>query len=103
MRVNAGQHSPIAERWAAERQQLYEGREVQAVWERLGLADAGGFYWDGHVVLSAQCATCARRRQWPTCEAFPGGVPREILAGLFDHRQPFPSDGGLRYEERKRR
>ncbi|MGV8164637.1 MAG: hypothetical protein ACLKAK_07255 [Alkaliphilus sp.] len=31
------------------------------------------------------------------CKAFPR-IPREILEGKRDHRQPFPGDGGIRFE-----
>jgi len=33
-----------------------------------------------------------------TCRAFPGGIPREIILTLHDHRFSFPGDHGIRYE-----
>ena len=35
-----------------------------------------------------------------TCTAFPQGIPPEILAGGFDHREPHPDDNGVRFEAR---
>lgn len=32
------------------------------------------------------------------CKAFPGGVPEEIMVGGFDHRNPYPGDGGVRFD-----
>lgn len=32
------------------------------------------------------------------CAAFPDGIPDAIYPGGFDHRQPFPGDGGVRWE-----
>jgi hypothetical protein len=32
------------------------------------------------------------------CTAFPDGIPWEIQAGEWDHRQPHPGDHGIRYE-----
>lgn len=31
------------------------------------------------------------------CRAFPKGIPPEIFADGFDHREPFPGDNGIRF------
>ncbi len=47
------------------------------------------------------CAACARFRPWdgdhPTayCEAFPDGIPDDIVYGGFDHRHPHAGDHGV--------
>lgn len=48
---------------------------------------------------SEQCVTCARFHVSDlSCDAFPDGIPEEIIAGRFDHTQPYPGDNGLLYE-----
>lgn len=45
------------------------------------------------------CDACKRLKRTvdgPTCAAFPDGIPTQILDG-FDHRKPFPGDGGVRF------
>ncbi len=50
------------------------------------------------------CLGC-RHYEWgwlddDRCAAFPDGIPREIWLGDADHAQPFPGDGGTRFEPR---
>ena len=36
----------------------------------------------------------------PKCVAFPAGIPSSIYwDGRIDHRQPWPGDGGIRFEQ----
>jgi hypothetical protein len=44
------------------------------------------------------CATCKRRINPEKCEAFPKGIPMEILTGGHLHRTPYPGDNGLQYK-----
>ncbi|MGB9866725.1 MAG: hypothetical protein ACPLPR_02300 [Bacillota bacterium] len=32
------------------------------------------------------------------CDAFPQGIPDDIFFEYFDHRKPYPGDGGIRFE-----
>lgn len=46
------------------------------------------------------CFACQRFQpslDGPRCTAFPDGIPEPIIKGGFDHRNPFPGDGGARF------
>ena len=47
--------------------------------------------------LSFQCKVCSRREMPVSpakCEAFPHGIPEEILSGEVSHTEPIAGDGG---------
>jgi hypothetical protein len=46
-------------------------------------------------MAAPQCTKCSRLNLDHTCQAFPCGVPDEIFLGGFDHRSPYPGDGGI--------
>jgi hypothetical protein len=47
------------------------------------------------------CLRCARfhdnNKDTFTCDAFPQGVPDEIVLGGFNHNQPFRGDNGMQF------
>jgi hypothetical protein len=50
-------------------------------------------------MLVIPCPFCIHYANTPAlrCQAFPEGIPREVLDGENDHRDPIPGDGGKRY------
>ena len=46
----------------------------------------------------SQCTFCAHRSDDGTyCEAFPQGIPFDLLHNRHDHRLEYPGDNGTRY------
>lgn len=50
-------------------------------------------------MLSSQCQLCKHYRGLNDCDAFPEGIPSEILTGRFCHTKPYPGDKGIRWEK----
>jgi len=55
------------------------------------------------ITLPTQCESCKHYRpeaKGYTCSAYPAcpGIPREIIDGEHDHRDPYPGDNGIRWE-----
>ncbi len=67
--------------------------EQQRAWEEAVESLAG----------EPQCVNCKHSHHNGTCEAFPDGIPLEILSGEHDHRVPFPGDNGIRFEPKEDR
>lgn len=45
------------------------------------------------------CIGCKHfHREGFTCDAFPNGIPDDILESRLDHRKPYPGDNGIQYE-----
>ena len=47
---------------------------------------------------SNQCVNCKRYQGLGECEAFPDGIPEEIMTGTHDHSEPFEGDQGLLFD-----
>lgn len=56
----------------------------------------------GMVIGRGICHACARDKDGTQqrCDAFPDGIPAEILNGTLDHRVPQAGDHGLRFKPR---
>lgn len=59
------------------------------------------FTWQAGDVEVSQCLYCKLWRQG-ACNAFPDGIPYAILANKVDHTNPYPNDGGIRFEPRSK-
>jgi len=45
------------------------------------------------------CGNCKHIRANWTCDAYPRGMPRDIIQG-FEHRTPYKGDRGIQFEQR---
>lgn len=53
-------------------------------------------------MMTNQCPKCIHfwvASEKASCDAFPDGIPTEILVGNFDHSKPFSGDSGIRFRE----
>tara|TARA_Y100001963_G_C6718014_1_gene417721 strand:+ start:515 stop:709 length:195 start_codon:yes stop_codon:yes gene_type:complete len=53
-------------------------------------------------MFSRQCLECINYTVNGKCEAFPNGIPEEIINGWHDHKKPYKGDNGIRYENVKK-
>lgn len=56
--------------------------------------------WQSGQLILSQCAYCQHKLAGPKCEAFPDGIPGDILANTVDHRKKQPGDNGIQFEQR---
>jgi hypothetical protein len=49
------------------------------------------------VTQSHQCISCKHYNLGGSCDAFPEGIPLEIITGGFDHHNSYPGDHGIQY------
>ncbi len=48
---------------------------------------------------SDTCWDCVHSRVGKTCLAFPDGIPDELWGAYQGHREPYPGDHGIQYEQ----
>ena len=55
----------------------------------------------GNMQLMPQCFRCKHLHgdeSRMTCDAFPEGIPDELVHDTRDHKKPFTGDNGIRFE-----
>ena len=48
-----------------------------------------------------ECINCLHWIKDWKCDAFPNGIPDDIMYGDMDHRSPYKGDNGFQFEERE--
>lgn len=63
---------------------------------------ADHFIGKGTDLTFPMCNDCARYKGMAKCTAFGDAtIPKDILVGDFDHRNPYPGDHGLQFVSKK--
>ena len=50
--------------------------------------------------IFSQCNNCKWRFGRGVCNAFPKGIPKELLLNYIKHDNPYPGDHGILYEKK---
>ena len=53
---------------------------------------------DIRTTIEIDCIGCAHLGEGTSCDAFPNGIPQDILDGLVSHRVPYQGDNGIQYK-----
>jgi len=62
-------------------------------------SDRTGYYgWQQGTIQITVCVYCKHKHEDATCEAFPDGIPDEVLAMENDHSEPIDGDHGIQFE-----
>jgi len=56
------------------------------------------FAWEENGFIVSPCMRCRHKHQDATCNAFPHGIPNDILTGKTSHSQSYPGDNGIQFE-----
>lgn len=72
--------------------------EIDLTAEDERILDRIWFNGDSGPMPGAACHSCGNYIGGGKCLAFRAGIPHPILAGSNRHREPFPGDGGIRYQ-----
>ena len=49
-------------------------------------------------LIIPQCDYCRHYREHQKCDAFPDGIPMDILTNKFDHHKPHEDDHGIQFQ-----
>lgn len=50
-------------------------------------------------MITNQCPVCKHYLGDLSCEAYPDGIPEDIITGQFDHKEQHNGDNGIRFEQ----
>ena len=53
----------------------------------------------GPAPICLECRHFREEAKGLTCDAFPHGIPKPILMTEVEHREPYPGDHGIQFEE----
>lgn len=56
-------------------------------------------YTEQDAVVS-QCGLCKHKLAGKICEAYPDGIPPQLLDNEVSHKESYPGDNGIRFEVR---